>query len=149
MISRALLIAGLLAAAGPALAQDVHLVTAAEIAARTASLTDGVANPALPTAPGALFLAVRRDRTGLAEVHARYHDQFIVQHGRAQVVVGGTLTGQRQTAEGEWRGGQITGGQTYDLAPGDTLFIPAGLPHQVVMPAGGDFLYLVAKFDAK
>ena len=145
----ALAFAGLLASATPALSQDAHLVTAAEIQAKVATLKDGVANPFLPTAPGSLFLAVRRDRTGDAEVHAKHHDQFVAQQGRAKVIVGGTLAGQRQTAEGEWRGGQITGGRTYDLAPGDTLFIPAGQPHQVLVPAGGDFLYLVAKFDAK
>lgn len=151
MIARAILLAGLLAAAAPALAEpaQTHLLTAAEISAKVATMKDGVANPTLPTGPGGLFLAVRRDRTGLAELHERHHDQFIVQSGRASVVVGGQLAGQAQTGPGEWRGGAITGGATYHIAPGDTLFIPAGLPHQVHVPPGGDVLYLVAKFETK
>lgn len=151
MIAKALIVAGLLVAPAPALAQDVgaHLFTAAQIQAKVATLKDGVANPILPTGPGGLFLAVRRDATGDAELHAKHHDQFIVEKGKASVIVGGTLEGQRQTADNEWRGGKITGGRTYDLAPGDTLFIPAGQPHQVIVPAGGDVLYLVAKFETK
>lgn len=148
MIARAILFAGLLAAA-PAMAAEPHLLTAEDIAAKVDTLTNGVANPTLPTGPGGLFLAVRRDRTGLAELHKKHHDQFIVQKGHARVIVGGTLEGQSQTAEGEWRGGKITGGESFEIGPGDTLFIPAGMPHQVLVPAGGDVLYLVAKFEEK
>jgi quercetin dioxygenase-like cupin family protein len=57
------------------------------------------------------------------------------------------VTGNRQTAPGEFRGGTISGGRDYQLAPGDILWIPAGAPHQVT-PKGGDFRYLAFKFPA-
>jgi quercetin dioxygenase-like cupin family protein len=58
------------------------------------------------------------------------------------------VAGNHQTAAGEFRGGTITGGQEYQLAPGDILWIPAGAPHQVT-PKGGPFRYLAFKFEAK
>ena len=61
---------------------------------------------------------------------------------------GAIIDGARQTASGEWRGGEITGGRSYQLAPGDLLWIPAGTPHQVT-PKGGAFSYLAFKFKAE
>jgi quercetin dioxygenase-like cupin family protein len=59
--------------------------------------------------------------------------------------MGGRVQGNRETAPDEWRGGTIEGGRTYELAPGDVVWIPAGVPHQVLVPAGGSFDYLVVK----
>jgi quercetin dioxygenase-like cupin family protein len=39
-------------------------------------------------------------------------------------------------------------GQVYNLAPGDVLWIPAGIPHQVRVPTGSAIEYLVFKFNA-
>jgi hypothetical protein len=35
------------------------------------------------------------------------------------------------------------------MGPGDVLWIPAGAPHQSLVPKGGDFRYLAFKFEAK
>ena len=142
----------LFAFAGAAQAQpaDVpHYLSARDVAAKVAKTTDGLANAPLPTAPGVTVLVARRDKTGEVEVHARMADQFVVQAGKATVIVGGTVSGGRDSAPGERRGGEISGGARYALSPGDTLWIPEGLPHQVVIPAGGDFTYIVAKFETK
>jgi mannose-6-phosphate isomerase-like protein (cupin superfamily) len=93
-------------------------------------------------------LAARRLKAGEVEVHDHLNDEFVVQSGHAVVRVGGRVSGNHQTAPGEWRGGAITGGHSYQLAPGDVLWIPAGSPHQVT-PKGGAFRYLAFKFAAK
>jgi mannose-6-phosphate isomerase-like protein (cupin superfamily) len=138
--------------AGAARAQPAdapHYASARDLAAKLAKTTDGLVNAPLPTGPGATVLIVRRDRTGEVEVHARMADQFVVQAGKATVIVGGALKGDRETAPGERRGGEITGGTRYELSAGDALWIPAGQPHQIVVPAGGDFTYVVAKYETR
>ena len=52
-------------------------------------------------------------------------------------------------APGTGGGGEIVGGTRYPVAPGDVLWIPAGQPHQVILPAGASFTYVVAKYEAK
>jgi mannose-6-phosphate isomerase-like protein (cupin superfamily) len=79
------------------------------------------------------------------EVHAGLDDVMMVESGSATLLVGGTVTGARQTAPGEQRGGSIDGGATQPLAPGDVMVIPTGVPHQVVVPQGGSVTYVVVK----
>jgi mannose-6-phosphate isomerase-like protein (cupin superfamily) len=94
---------------------------------------------------GPLVLVLRRIKDGEAEVHDHLSDVFVVRSGRATVLIGGTVAGNRQTAPGEWRGGTITGADRFEIGPGDVLWIPAGSPHQVLVPQGGDFRYLAVK----
>lgn len=68
-----------------------------------------------------------------------------VQEGTATLLHGGRVDGGRETAPGERRGGRITGGTRQVLAPGDVALIPAGTPHQVLVPATGSIRYLVTK----
>lgn len=146
---RTVLATVLIAAAGAAQAQSAdgaRHVAAKDLAALIAKTTDGTAIAQIPTGPGAQLILARREKTGEAEIHANFADQFIVQSGKATVLVGGKIEGGRETAPGEWRGGRIDGAARYELAAGDVLFIPAGVPHQAVVPAGGSFTYLVAKF---
>ena len=134
------------ALAAPAAAQDQpRYASAKDLAAKVVKLENGLATAAIPSAPGAQAIIARRDRTGEVEVHAKLADQFIVQQGTATVVIGGRVEGGRETAPDERRGGEIIGGTPYPVGPGDVLWIPAGQPHQVVLPAGGAFTYIVAK----
>jgi mannose-6-phosphate isomerase-like protein (cupin superfamily) len=126
-----------------------HHVQAAELRAMVATTKDGVVTAPVPAGPGATILMVRRDRDGEVEVHERLNDEFVVQAGHAVVRVGGTVSGNRQTAPGEWRGGTLDGGSFYHLGPGDVLWIPAGQPHQTLVSKGGSFSYLAFKFEAK
>ena len=142
------LAAGLAAGASAQAPDEARYVSAAELKAMVAKTTDGVATAPVPTGPDATVLVARREKGGDVEVHEHLNDEFVVQSGRATVKVGGKLAGQRQTAPGEWRGGTITGSHSYQLAPGDVLWIPAGAPHQVT-PIGGPFSYLAVKFPAK
>lgn len=141
--------AGLLALATAASAAEgapAYRRSAAELEAMVATPVDGFAKGELPMAvggPGAVVL--RRTRSGEAEVHDNLSDLFLVQSGRATIVVGGTVAGNREVAPGEWRGGAITGATEHEVGPGDVVWIPAGAPHRVVVPAGGDFRYIVVK----
>jgi len=138
-----------LAAAARAEAPDEgRFVSAAGLQALVGKAKDDPAIAPVPTGPGATVLAARRLKPGEVEVHERLNDEFVVQSGHAVVRVGGRVNGNRQTAPGEWRGGEMTGGHSYQMAPGDVLWIPAGAPHQVT-PKGGAFRYLAFKFEAK
>lgn len=91
------------------------------------------------------YLAIRRDRSGEVEVHAAWDDVIVVQEGTGTVLFGGRVSGDRETAPGERRGGQVSGGSTRVLAAGDVMVIPAGMPHQVQVPPGGSITYFVVK----
>ena len=143
-----LLTTGLALSAAAQAPEEGRYVSAAELRAMVAKTANGLATAPIPTGPGATVLMARRDSPGEGVVHDRLNDDFVVQSGQATVKVGGKLTGQRQTAPGEWRGGTIAGGHSYQLAPGDVLWISAGAPHQVT-PKGGPFSYLAVKFEAK
>lgn len=141
----ALLASPVLAQPSGSAADAPRYTSAADLAAKVAVTKDGAVNAPIPAGPGAQMLIVRRDGPGEVEVHAKLADFFVVQTGHAEVIVGGSLSGQRDTGPGEQRGGMISGGTRYALGPGDVLWIPAGLPHQVIAPKGGSFQYVVAK----
>jgi mannose-6-phosphate isomerase-like protein (cupin superfamily) len=140
---------GLAGAANAQTAGEVHYVPATELAAKVAALKDGLVSSPVPTGPGVTVLMVRRDRDGEVEVHAKLADELIARKGHARIRVGGTVAGNRQTAPDEMRGGTITGGEVYDLNPGDVIWIPIGMPHQMLVKKGGSFSYMAVKFEAK
>ena len=74
-------------------------------------------------------------------------DFFFVQSGTATLVFGGEVPGAKTTAPHELRGAAVKGGQRKTLAPGDVVHIPAGVPHQLLVPAGKEFTYFVIKVD--
>ncbi|MBW3629559.1 MAG: cupin domain-containing protein [Gemmatimonadetes bacterium] len=152
MISRALILASfvilfpLTAGAQTAAGVEYHSATAlrdAVAAAARAPNRTAVHNGA--NRGGYSHVVVRRDQSGEAEVHDLLDDVFIVQEGTASLRYGGTVSGSRVTAPGERRGGEIAGGVTQRLAPGDMIIVPAGVPHRVEVESGGSVTYLVVK----
>ncbi|HUG52157.1 MAG TPA: hypothetical protein VMR21_01090 [Vicinamibacteria bacterium] len=93
-------------------------------------------------------LVAHRQADGEAEVHESQADFFVVQKGKATLVLGGEVVGGKTTAPGEIRGESIKGGQRHAIAKGDVVHIPARTPHQLLVPAGQQFTYLVIKVDA-
>jgi len=151
---RTLLVAGLtlLLGAGPAGAHPrdgAEHVSATQLRAWVAKTTDGLALHAVTADPASQTLIVRRDRSGEAELHSKANDVFVVQAGRAALLVGGRIEGGRQSAPEEWRGGKIVGARTLQLKKGDVAWIPAGTPHQLLVPTRGSFTYLVIKSQQK
>lgn len=90
-------------------------------------------------------IQLRRTSDGEAEVHEEWDDVMMVQEGAATLLSGGQVSGGRQTAPGEMRGGQINGGARRPLAPGDMVTVPAGIPHQMLLEPGQSITYLVLK----
>ena len=82
-------------------------------------------------ASGASFTVSGNHRMGpgQVEVHEKETDIFYVVEGTATIVTGGTMVGGRQTAAGQLRGTDVTGGETRTLQKGDVMIIPAGTPH--------------------
>jgi mannose-6-phosphate isomerase-like protein (cupin superfamily) len=95
------------------------------------------------------FLIAHREAAGEAEWHEWMADVFVVQGGRAELVVGGEIPDARDTAPGEKRGARIAGGRTVPLAAGDIVHIPAKTAHQVIAAAGQPFTYFVVKVDVR
>jgi quercetin dioxygenase-like cupin family protein len=86
-------------------------------------------NGTIVTAPNLTVMVVTRSTRGEVEVHDKETDTFHVLEGSATFVTGGTMVGGRVTAPSQQRGKDMTGGQTYHLAKGDVIVIPAGIPH--------------------
>lgn len=70
-----------------------------------------------------------RNAAGQVEMHEKETDILYVTDGEATFVTGGTMVGGKKTEAGQWRGSDITGGQTHHLTKGDVITIPAGMPH--------------------
>jgi mannose-6-phosphate isomerase-like protein (cupin superfamily) len=94
------------------------------------------------------MLIAHREGDGSAELHEKEADIFVVQSGAATLVVGGELVGGHTTAPGEIRGPSIKGGEKKPLAAGDIVHIPAGVPHQLLLPKG-EFTYFVVKVQGQ
>jgi mannose-6-phosphate isomerase-like protein (cupin superfamily) len=121
--------------------------SSSQLRAAVAKTGGGLAVSPLPTGQ-AVVVMVRRDRNGEIELHMTQDDVFVAHDGYATVMIGEQVTGNRQVSPGEWRGGAMIGARSYPMAPGDVLWIPAGLPHQVVVPAHGAFNYLAFKYPS-
>ena len=74
-----------------------------------------------------------------------FNDIYVVKSGHAKITVGGRVTGNREAAPTEWRGGDISGGTNYSLAPGDVVFIPAGVPHKTSVSPKASLTYVLVK----
>ena len=90
-----------------------------------------------------------REGDGAAELHETQVDVLIVQAGEATLIVGGTMVAPKTVKPHEVRGTSIEGGVTRHLTAGDILHIPANMAHQLKIPAGKKFTYLVIKVDSK
>jgi len=88
--------------------------------------------------------ASRRESAGMAEIHTKDTDIIYVLGGKATFVTGGTAVETKTVAPDEIRGSSIQGGETREIAQGDVIVVPNGVPHwfrQVTDP----FTYYVVK----
>ena len=90
-------------------------------------------------------LVAGRTGPGEVEVHEHWIDYMAIQQGEAEFTSGGTVTGMRDTAPGEKRGGAITGGTVVTIKSGDFLVVPAGQPHLTMIKPGSNFRAIVFK----
>jgi glc operon protein GlcG len=94
--------------------------------------------------PGYKVNPSRRDSPGEAEVHLYETDVVYVVEGAATLVTGGTTVDPKETEPGQIRGSAIEGGETRELAAGDVVVIPNGVPHWF-KAVQAPFLYFVVK----
>jgi mannose-6-phosphate isomerase-like protein (cupin superfamily) len=130
--------------ADDATAKTQHF-SAAQLKALAGRPVDGIAANKFLSGPGSTVYIIYRDKKGETEVHMAFNDILVVKSGHAKITVGGQVAGNRQTEPTEWRGGDISGGTEYSLNPGDVLFIPAGLPHQVLVTPKSSITYVLVK----
>lgn len=86
-----------------------------------------------------------RDATGSAELHEHEADIFVVESGQATLVTGGKIVKPQTQKPGEIRGTSIADGERRQIATGDIVHIPAGVPHQLLVEKGKPFAYFVVK----
>jgi mannose-6-phosphate isomerase-like protein (cupin superfamily) len=92
----------------------------------------------------ALKLSVR-GTSGGAEVHAHFDDVMVIEGGAATLVTSGTVIDPKTAANGETKGTGIRGGLSRKIAKGDVVYVPAGTPHQLLIPKGTIFSAFVVK----
>ena len=92
----------------------------------------------------ALKLSVRTTCGG-AEIHAHYDDLMIVEQGNATLITGGTVIDAKTDSDGETKGTGIQNGKPQAIAVGDVVIVPAGVPHQLLIPSRTIYGALVTK----
>ena len=86
----------------------------------------------------------RRDKSGLAEIHALDTDIIYVLEGTATFVTGGTAVDAKQIKPNEFRGSRIEGGVTRQLSKGEVIIVPNNTAHWF-KEVNGEFLYYTIK----
>ncbi len=92
----------------------------------------------------ALMLSVRTTSGG-GEIHQHFDDLMIVQQGSATLVTGGTLADPNTEPNGEIKGTSVLNGTSQTISVGDIVIVPAGVPHQLLIPPGISYSAMVAK----
>ena len=64
-----------------------------------------------------------------AAIHPKEAEIFLVLEGSGTMVTGGVLTDEKQSKSGTILGTGITGGTSREIAKGDMLIVPEGVPH--------------------
>lgn len=86
-----------------------------------------------------------RTASGGAEVHAHFDDVMIVEQGSATLITGGTVIDAKSNPNGETNGTGIQGGKSQSIGQGDIITVNAGVPHQLIVPAGTTYAAVVIK----
>lgn len=116
---------------------------------KLAKHSDGSASETLKEYPQHFAMLSFRGRDGVVELHENFADLFCVLDGRATLLTGGTITGAETIAPGEIRGVSIEGGTRQELRAGDLAHVPAGLPHQMLVPGEKTVTCFVLKIQKK
>lgn len=86
-----------------------------------------------------------RSKSGGAEIHAHFDDVMVVLGGSATLITGGSVIDAKTDAHGETKGASILNGVQHSVSKGDILHVPAGTPHQLILPPNGEFTAFVVK----
>jgi len=108
---------------------------------------DGSASETLKEYPRHFTMLSFRSRDGQAELHENFADLFYVLEGRATLVTGGAVAGAKKIGPGEVRGVSVEGGTRQELRAGDVAHVPAGVPHQMLVPGDKTVTCFVMKIQ--
>jgi len=111
--------------------------------------SEGAVSSKLNEYPNSFTMIALRSKNGGAEIHENYADFFFVARGSAKLLTGGTVQDGKTVIPGEARGKSVLNGVETTLNQGDIVHIPATVPHQLLLPQGGTFLYFVIKVKEK
>jgi len=88
---------------------------------------------------------IYREGDSGSEIHEKFADIIFVHEGEGSILVGGKMIGGKQDRPNEIRGTSIEGGTRYAIAPGDSIYIPANMPHQFFVEKGKHFVITIVK----
>ena len=108
---------------------------------------DGSASETLEKYPHHYTMLAFRQKSGGGELHQNFADSFFILDGHATIVTGGKIIDEKSTGPGEVRGKSVEGGSRQDVSAGDVVHIPAGVPHQTLVPDGSTVTYFVIKSE--
>lgn len=132
-------------------APGVQIVSSGEIATLESTLhaeADSSTKPAtrqLANYPGFYTALIYRNSTGEVEIHSGFDEIMIVIAGSGTVRTGGKAKDQRLISPGELRSPSAEGASATVLTKDTVVHIPAGTPHQVLLPKRGFVSYLDVK----
>jgi mannose-6-phosphate isomerase-like protein (cupin superfamily) len=86
-----------------------------------------------------------READGLVEVHENWSDLVFVVSGSGSLRVGGELRQPYVESSGEVRATAAQGGTVHPVREGDVLNVPAGMPHQFLVPSGQQITFFTMK----
>jgi mannose-6-phosphate isomerase-like protein (cupin superfamily) len=84
-----------------------------------------------------------------SEIHEKQADFISVLEGEGAILVGGKMIGGKSSAADEVRGDSLEGGTRYPVKTGDTLYIPANMPHQFFVEKGKHWVITIVKITPK
>jgi mannose-6-phosphate isomerase-like protein (cupin superfamily) len=79
--------------------------------------------------PDLIVSGGHREVNGQVEMHDKETDVLYIVDGEATFAWGGKMVGGKVSAQDQWLGTDITGGQTQRVSKGDVFVVPAGIPH--------------------
>ena len=89
-------------------------------------------------------MTAHRTDGGMVEVHKNFTDIFYIVQGETTIVTGGKMVHETTKDPDEPRGASIEGGEARKMSAGDSIIIPAGVPHWM-KEVPGELRYFVVK----
>ncbi|MGC1461319.1 MAG: hypothetical protein WA802_03905 [Terracidiphilus sp.] len=126
------------------------VIPAQDLSAQFAGLisqakSTGIAGPTIASYGRLSLLLSVRTKDGVGELHQDFDDLMIVEQGTATLITGGTLVAPKTISAGEIRGTKVDNGVSKNIGVGDVVIVPAGVPHQILVPPGTVYTSLMAK----
>jgi mannose-6-phosphate isomerase-like protein (cupin superfamily) len=88
---------------------------------------------------------IYRDGDSGSEIHEKVADVIFVHEGEGAVLIGGKMIGGQQERPDEIRGTSLEGGTRYPIKAGDSIYIPANMPHQFFVEKGKHWVISIVK----